>query len=162
MSAGGPGVRSPHGFSWQDGLTPRTGIHISPGSSVTAVDTNSSVKLLLDLPCLSQLIHLLMCCTGWIRTLQLSFWQQVPLILSKVVGYQYTVFLWKAEPHVFTFCWKTAPCFLSCDLKQMCHQKRCPALVTSQVWVQTTVVAHQCQTIFVALSICCLTKQKPH
>ena len=33
MSAGGPGVRSPHGISWQDDLTLRTGIQISPGSS---------------------------------------------------------------------------------------------------------------------------------
>lgn len=32
-----------------------TGIHISPGSSVTAADTNSSVTLLLDFPCLIQL-----------------------------------------------------------------------------------------------------------
>lgn len=30
MSAGGPGVSSPHGVSWQDDRTLRTGIHISP------------------------------------------------------------------------------------------------------------------------------------
>ncbi len=30
MSSGGLGVRSPHGVSWQDDRTLRTGIHISP------------------------------------------------------------------------------------------------------------------------------------
>jgi len=60
MSAGGIRVRSSHSISRLDDPTLRTGNHISPGSSVTAVDTNSSVRLLLDSPCLFQLTHLLM------------------------------------------------------------------------------------------------------
>lgn len=63
MSAGGPKGQA----STQEDSTLKTaGIHISTGSSITAADTGSSVRLPLDFPRLFQLTNLLTCVSDFL------------------------------------------------------------------------------------------------
>lgn len=144
MSASGPGVRSPHDVLWTDG------IHISPaGSSVTAVDTISSIRLLLGLPCLFQLTHLLMCFTDSMHINEVS----LIIILMADSSYfvncivhkcliRYLHFFWVIiiflRTNILTLCGKPLP--VCCDLKQMCHKRPCTVLTASQVSVKTTAI----------------------